>query len=165
LDYLGRLDHQIKIRGQRIEPAEIDTALQTHPGVTRAVTVTHPAPDGSLHLAAYYTSATPLAAAELRAHLRDRLPAAMVPTYLTHLADLPLLPNGKTDRKQLPPPAESADGEPETEYVAPRNELEEELGADLDRGARSAEDRRCARRLPRAGRPLAARRTNRLPRP
>ncbi|MFI6376430.1 phosphopantetheine-binding protein, partial [Streptomyces sp. NPDC050546] len=120
LDYLGRLDHQIKIRGQRIEPAEIDTALQTHPDVLHAITTVHVSADGTTHLAAYYTApdgAEPPAAPDLRAHLRNRLPAAMVPAHLTHLPELPQLPNGKVDRKRLPAPGGQTGGLPK---VAPR---------------------------------------------
>ncbi|MFE5811683.1 amino acid adenylation domain-containing protein, partial [Streptomyces sp. NPDC056491] len=107
LEYLGRNDHQIKIRGQRIEPAEIDTALHTHPDITHTITTTHTTPDGTTHLATYYTTTphtTPPTPQQLRTHLRTHLPTAMIPTYLTHLTHLPQLPNGKTNTKQLPPP-------------------------------------------------------------
>ncbi|MFD3518836.1 AMP-binding protein, partial [Streptomyces sp. NPDC058663] len=105
LEYLGRNDHQIKIRGQRIEPAEIDTALHTHPHITHTITTTHTTPDHTTHLATYYTTTphtTPPTPQQLRTHLHTHLPTAMIPTYLTHLTHLPQLPNGKTDTTQLP---------------------------------------------------------------
>ncbi|MER7901629.1 amino acid adenylation domain-containing protein, partial [Streptomyces sp. NPDC096046] len=111
LTYLGRTDHQIKIRGQRIEPAEIDTALHTHPAITHTITTTHttthPDNTSTTHLATYYTThphTTPPTPDQLRTHLRTHLPTAMIPTYLTHLPHLPQLPNGKTDHHQLPTP-------------------------------------------------------------
>ncbi|MFE6166221.1 amino acid adenylation domain-containing protein, partial [Streptomyces sp. NPDC056486] len=106
ITYLGRTDHQIKIRGQRIEPAEIDTALHTHPDITHTITTTHTTDDGHTHLATYYTTNTPTppTPTQLRTHLTQHLPPAMIPTYLTHLTTLPQHPNGKTNTTQLPPP-------------------------------------------------------------
>ena len=129
LEYLGRNDHQIKIRGQRIEPAEIDTALQTHPHITHTITTTHTTPDHTTHLATYYTTppnTQPPTPTQLRTHLRHHLPTAMIPTYLTHLTHLPQLPNGKTNTQQLPPPSAEFSGAG-AEYVEPRNEVEKEL--------------------------------------
>ncbi|MFF1700222.1 amino acid adenylation domain-containing protein, partial [Streptomyces sp. NPDC058257] len=75
ITYLGRTDHQIKIRGQRIEPAEIDTALQTHPHITHTITTTHTTTDGHTHLATYYTTNTPTppTPTQLRTHLTHHL--------------------------------------------------------------------------------------------
>ena len=107
LDYLGRTDHQVKLRGQRIELGEIETTLQTHPHITHTITTTHTTPDHTTHLATYYTTppnTQPPTPTQLRTHLRHHLPTAMIPTYLTHLTHLPQLPNGKTNTQQLPPP-------------------------------------------------------------
>ncbi|WP_447050613.1 amino acid adenylation domain-containing protein [Streptomyces rosealbus] len=131
LTYHGRTDHQIKIRGQRIEPAEIDTALQTHPHITHTITTTHTTPDHHTHLATYYTTNTPTppTPTQLRTHLTHHLPPAMIPTYLTHLTTLPQHPNGKINTTQLPPPVADFEGLGAAggEHVEPRDEVEREL--------------------------------------
>ncbi|HWM94490.1 MAG TPA: amino acid adenylation domain-containing protein [Thermoanaerobaculia bacterium] len=98
IEVLGRLDHQIKLRGVRIEPGEIEAALATHPGVREAVVGLR---EG--RLVAWWTGERD---AEMRDHLRERLPDAMVPTVFQHLDALPLTPHGKVDRRALPTPAE-----------------------------------------------------------
>ncbi len=136
VEYLGRLDHQVKVRGHRIELGEIEVALLTYPGLREAVVVVRSdrsdGSDGSdRSLAAYFVAAgepapTP---AELRDHLRGRLSEPMVPAFFTRLERLPLNPNGKVDRKALPAP-ETAEAEPGGPAVAPRgpaNPLEELL--------------------------------------
>ncbi len=106
LEYLGRLDHQVKVRGYRVELGEIEAALIAFPGVRDAVVVALDEPGGDRSLAAYFVAAgEPVpTAAELRAHLRSRLIEPMVPASFTHLDRLPLSPNGKVDRKALPAP-------------------------------------------------------------
>ncbi len=104
VEYLGRLDHQIKIRGQRIEPAEIEAALVDHPAVDQALVTTTPDADGTPQLVAYLTEkpgAVPLDAGPLRGFLAERLPAAMMPASLVRLETFPLLANGKVDLKAL----------------------------------------------------------------
>ncbi|MEA2603212.1 MAG: hypothetical protein QOF89_4204 [Acidobacteriota bacterium] len=106
LDFLGRTDHQVKIRGFRIEIGEIEAALRSCPQVGDAAVIGRRDPHGDLDLVAYWVrgegaSAT---AAELREHLRGRLPAYMVPSLWVELAGLPLTPNGKLDRQALPAP-------------------------------------------------------------
>jgi amino acid adenylation domain-containing protein/thioester reductase-like protein len=104
LRYLGRTDHQLKIRGYRVEPAEIEAALARHPAVAECV-VTAPGGD----LTAYIVPRGPAPApAELRRHLHAILPDYMMPAAIITLARLPLTPNGKTDRTALPPPAPAA---------------------------------------------------------
>jgi amino acid adenylation domain-containing protein len=103
LEFLGRVDSQIKLRGFRIEPGEIETALADHPLVATAVVVLRERAGESI-LAAYFTSPegdVPDGAA-LRAHLLTRLPPYMVPSVFVPLDDLPLTPNGKIDRRALP---------------------------------------------------------------
>ncbi|MBX9602038.1 MAG: LLM class flavin-dependent oxidoreductase [Bryobacteraceae bacterium] len=108
LEFLGRLDQQVKIRGHRIEIAEVEAALLRHEGVREAAAVAVRNGDSEDSLAAYYVPADKtIPGEELRAFLRSVLPEAMVPTYLTPLADLPLTPNGKLDRKSLPRPKAS----------------------------------------------------------
>src|SRR6185312_11057139 len=122
IEYLGRLDHQVKIRGVRIELGEIEAALTALPGVREAV-VTVREDRSEKRLVAYVVGDLP--AEDLRQALRERLPEAMVPSLFVPLAVLPLTANGKLDRKALPapePPGARASGS-----VAPRTREEEIL--------------------------------------
>ncbi|HEX2188606.1 MAG TPA: amino acid adenylation domain-containing protein, partial [Longimicrobiaceae bacterium] len=122
LEYLGRTDHQVKVRGFRIELGEVEAALREHARVGEAVAVVREDAPGDRRLVAYVTgeAATP---AELRAHLRERLPEHMVPGAFVALERLPLTANGKVDRRALPAPELGAAGA----YVAPRTATEEVL--------------------------------------
>ncbi|MGW4249212.1 non-ribosomal peptide synthetase, partial [Nocardia sp. NPDC004722] len=106
LEYVGRGDFQVKLRGMRIELGEIDAVLNTHPGVEIAVTVARPAANGGTVLAAYVVphAGHDLAEAELLDHAGRRLPPYMVPGTVTVLGALPLTANGKVDRRALPEP-------------------------------------------------------------
>ncbi|MFD6227984.1 amino acid adenylation domain-containing protein [Streptomyces sp. NPDC060232] len=101
LEFVGRTDHQVKVRGFRVEPGEIEQVLAGYPGVAGAVVVAH---EG--RLAAYVTAGAPDAAdpAALRAHLAERLPEHMVPATVTPLDAFPLTAGGKVDRAALPKP-------------------------------------------------------------
>src|SRR6185503_1131272 len=106
IEFLGRTDHQVKVRGFRIELGEIEARLSEHPGVREAVVVARDEGDGDKRLVAYYTprpvdTASPQA---LRAHLSTILPEHMVPAAYVALDTLPLIPNGKVDRRRLPAP-------------------------------------------------------------
>jgi amino acid adenylation domain-containing protein len=103
LEYLGRIDFQVKIRGFRIELGEIEAALTAHPDVREAVVVVDGEGDDR-RLIGYLVPAGSLPEAELREHLRARLPEHMVPALLIPLPALPLTPNGKVDKKALPAP-------------------------------------------------------------
>jgi amino acid adenylation domain-containing protein len=122
LEYLGRLDFQVKIRGLRIEPGEIETALSTDPAVREAVVTARPGPTGDPRLVAYVVSAADgeLLVDGLRERLRQRLPQHMVPSAFVLMDALPLTPSGKVDRKALPEP----DAEP-AGFTAPRTPVEE----------------------------------------
>jgi amino acid adenylation domain-containing protein len=101
LEYLGRLDHQVKLRGHRIELGEIENALERHPAVRRAVVTVQQGPQGP-HLVAYVTAATEVVAGDVFRFLRDSLPGYMVPSILQVLDEFPLTPSGKINRRQLP---------------------------------------------------------------
>ncbi|MFD8749900.1 amino acid adenylation domain-containing protein [Kitasatospora sp. NPDC059577] len=128
IEYLGRLDHQVKIRGLRIELGDVETALAAHPQVHAAVVAAHPAATGGSRLVGYLVGAVPDVPdlPDLRKHLGELLPDYMIPTAWVRLAELPLTASGKTDRKALPAPD---DGRPElaTAYLAPRTPTERTL--------------------------------------
>ena len=115
IEFLGRVDHQVKIRGQRIEPGEIEAALLAQPGVREAVVV---ARDGQL--IAYVVGDAGIEG--LRLSLRERLPESMVPAAFVTVETLPLTPNGKVDRKALPAPERRS---AEESWRAPRTPVEE----------------------------------------
>ena len=119
----GRADHQVKIRGHRVELGEIESVLVRHPAVASAVVAAH---DGALLVAYWVSRNGPASAEALRDFLAERLPAAMVPGRFVRLTELPLTPNGKIDRKRLPAPDFSRP-ELEKEFVAPRTPIEKAL--------------------------------------
>jgi amino acid adenylation domain-containing protein len=126
LQHLGRLDRQLKIRGSRVEPGEIESALLAHPRVVSAVVVPRDGDRGDRRLVAYVVpNGVAPTAAELRALLGASLPTHMVPeTYVT-LAALPVNASGKVDRAALPPPGEVTHAGAHS--VAPRTALEEQV--------------------------------------
>ncbi|MFJ8768784.1 amino acid adenylation domain-containing protein [Streptomyces clavifer] len=102
LRYLGRVDDEFKISGQRVQPAEVESALLSHPGISDAAVVGQVLPDGTRRLTAHLIAAAgrpPLSA--VRDHLKARLPAAMIPTSIGFLPRLPRTASGKTDRAAL----------------------------------------------------------------
>ncbi len=106
LEFLGRVDDQVKVRGYRVEPGEVEAALVLCAGVREAVVVAREDEPGRARLVAYLVAdagAAP-APAELRARLRERVPEYMVPSAFVALETLPLTPNGKVDRRALPAP-------------------------------------------------------------
>jgi amino acid adenylation domain-containing protein len=114
IDFLGRIDHQVKLRGLRIEPGEIQAALSQHPAVQESVVVMREDLPGNKRLVAYVVyppNKTPLAA-DLRGFLKAKLPDYMIPSAFVMLDALPLTPSGKVDRRALPAPDR---GRPETE--------------------------------------------------
>jgi acyl carrier protein len=101
LEFLGRVDHQIKIRGNRIEPGEIQACLLTHPGVREAYVMAQEGSKGIYRLVAYVVGRA-FDPGLLRDHIVQRLPEFMAPSAFVFLDALPLTPNGKVDRKRLP---------------------------------------------------------------
>lgn len=128
LDFLGRIDGQVKIRGHRIEVAEIEAALVRHPAVREAAVMARTYGPGDKRLVAYVVPAegAALADGELREALKKTLPDAMIPSVFVTLRALPLTPNGKLDRRALPEPGR-ARPDLGSEPLAPRTGTEETL--------------------------------------
>ncbi|MCI0912462.1 non-ribosomal peptide synthetase [Pseudomonas putida] len=121
LEYLGRLDQQVKVRGFRVEPEEVQACLLSQPGVEQALVLIHQDAVGA-QLVGYYSGSAQ--AETLLANLAERLPAYMVPAQLIALEHMPLGPSGKVDRKALPAPAWQ-----QREHVEPQTALEQEVVA------------------------------------
>jgi amino acid adenylation domain-containing protein len=127
IEYLGRNDFQVKVRGFRIELSEIEARLAEHPGVKEAVVVAREESAGDRRLVAYYTESATMAvdAETLRAHVLKALPEYMAPAAYVRLPELPLTSNGKIDRKALPTPDREAYAS--RGYEAPVGEVEATL--------------------------------------
>jgi amino acid adenylation domain-containing protein len=127
IEYLGRNDHQVKIRGNRIELGEVESTLCQHPAVVAAVALAREDTPGDKRLVAYVVtrSGTTVSFNDLRDLLKERLPDYMVPAAFVMLDALPLSLNGKVDRSVLPPPP--LERELDDEFVSPRTPLEAEL--------------------------------------
>jgi amino acid adenylation domain-containing protein len=127
LEYLGRVDQQVKVRGYRIELGEIESVLLGQAGVRAAVVVAREEADGNKRLVGYVVAEDPDEAAlvnELRSRLQEQLPAYMVPSVLMVLESLPLTANGKVDRKGLPAPHAEEAHRP---YEPPEGKIERVL--------------------------------------
>jgi amino acid adenylation domain-containing protein len=136
LEFVGRVDRQVKLRGFRIELGEIEAALARHPRVREAVAMVSHGRTGEPLLAAWFAPDWPSAAAELRLLLGESLPGHMVPAALTGVAALPRTASGKVDRDALPEPAGQAGGSagaaaggPASRFVPPVTALERTLAA------------------------------------
>lgn len=126
LEYCGRLDDQMKIRGYRVELGEIAYTLNNISGIKDAIVTARPDKNGEICLVAYLVADRDTNAADLRTLLSKELPQYMLPDYFVQLGKMPLTSNGKVDKKSLPDP----DGialETNVTYVAPRNAVEEKL--------------------------------------
>jgi acyl carrier protein len=127
LEFLGREDYQIKIRGFRVEPGEIEAVLEGHDSVEQACVVMRAGETGEKHLVAHVVFKAGLeprpADHQIKDYLRTQLPEYMVPGIIVELSSLPLTANGKLDRKALPDVKVERKGN----YVAPRNPIEEVL--------------------------------------
>lgn len=107
LEYLGRIDGQVKIRGHRVEPREVASALCSVPGVRDAIVVDHTTEVRGTYLVGYYAADAPIDPAQLREQLSRTLPAFMLPAHFTRINSIPLTPNGKADRRALPAPQDT----------------------------------------------------------
>ena len=133
LEHLGRLDFQVKVRGYRIELGEIESVLVEIPGVTRAVVMAREDRPGDVRLVGYVVIADGATLDEdvVRAQLKGQLPDYMLPQHLIQLAAIPLLPNGKIDRKALPAPTmQSATAK--AMRLAPSNDFERRVAAAME---------------------------------
>jgi len=125
LDFVGRNDDQVKVRGFRVELGEIEARLREHPGVRETVVLVREDVPGDRRLVAYCVAEEAADAEALRAHLAGRLPEYMVPAAYVRLDALPLTPSGKLERRALPAP--EGEAYVSREYEAPVNETEEAL--------------------------------------
>jgi hypothetical protein len=130
VEHLGRLDQQIKVRGYRIEPGEIETYLSENPAVTNCAVALYENRPGDQRLIAYYVpdALVSTTVTALRSHLKSYLPSYMIPQHFIEIDSLPLTPNGKIDRNALPNPDGSIDSG--QQYAAPSTDAEKQL-ADL----------------------------------
>ena len=130
LEYLGRLDHQVKVRGMRVEPAGVEVILRRMAELSNAAVIARRGADGTQELVAYVVpnelpGPTVMA---IRQYLSDELPRYMVPSEIVMLDELALTPNGKVDRSALPEPARLRP-QPAQEQVRPRTDVERQLVA------------------------------------
>jgi amino acid adenylation domain-containing protein len=129
LQHLGRLDNQVKVRGYRIEPGEIESCLAEHPDVRQCAVAMREARPGDQRLLAWYVAegGRQTTVTSLRSHLKSLLPSYMIPQHFVEIDALPLTPNGKIDRSALPLPG----GAPAAEdrFVPPASDAEKRLAA------------------------------------
>jgi amino acid adenylation domain-containing protein len=126
MEYIGRIDNQVKIRGYRIELAEIENALLKIDGVKEAIVLVIPGVDEEKSLAAYLVAANQLDVQQVRIELSKHVPAHMIPAYFIQLDEIPLTTNGKADKNALRKLYKSGINHG-VEYIAARNELEQQL--------------------------------------
>jgi amino acid adenylation domain-containing protein len=128
IEFLGRMDHQVKVRGFRLEPGELAVVLLQHPALRDAAVVTDRDGRGDTMLVAYVVPAASIDVVELKAFLRERVPEFMMPAAIVSVASLPLNANGKLDRSALPPP-HAGRSSPAEERMASRTDTEAAVAA------------------------------------
>src|ERR1051326_3528195 len=129
LQYLGRSDSQVKLRGFRIELDEIASVLRQHPQISDALVLAERSSTGDQRLVSYVVGESAPAQRQLRSYLQERLPEYMIPSRMVLVQEIPLLPNGKVDRRALERAGaiESGHDQEERQHVGPRNPAEEKL--------------------------------------
>lgn len=130
IEFLGRIDQQVKIRGYRIEPGEIENTLLKLNGIKEAAVVAREE-QGNKYLCAYYSSEVDYGEDEMKDELKKYLPDYMIPAWFIKMTSLPLIPNGKIDKKQLPQPDRFMDIT--DDYEAPRNKEERAIASVLEK--------------------------------
>ncbi len=128
IEYLERIDNQIKIRGLRIELGEIENKILTYPNIKKACVIKQTINNRDF-ISAYFTVNKRINISELRKYLSKYLPKYMVPSYFTVLDDFPYTPNGKINKKVLPLPKEILNSDKPNEYTAPKTDLEKKFVA------------------------------------
>jgi aspartate racemase len=130
IEFLGRADQQVKVRGQRIELTEIESVLNDFPAIKEAAVLARDDTNGDKRLVAYFApnEGETVQTSRLRTHLKNKLPDYMVPSAFVTLDRLPMTPTGKLDRKALPAPDNTRPDIAE-KYLAPRNPVEEVVAA------------------------------------
>jgi amino acid adenylation domain-containing protein/thioester reductase-like protein len=126
IQFIGRVDNQVKIRGHRIELGDIEAAICQYPEVLEAAVITREDNVGEKQLVAYLVAAENQNYSKLRAYLKEKLPEYMVPTVFVMMDKFPLTPNGKVDRRALPAPSQDRP-ELDVPMVEPTNEIERDL--------------------------------------
>jgi tyrocidine synthetase-3 len=125
IEFSGRIDNQVKIRGFRIELEEIESKLLSYHQVEETIVLAKERDNREKYLCAYLVTKDEIPISQLREHLLNHLPGYIIPSYFVFLAQMPLTPNGKIDRKSLPEPEKNAVND--HHYIAPRDALEEKL--------------------------------------
>ncbi|MCP3738294.1 amino acid adenylation domain-containing protein [Rossellomorea sp. BNER] len=124
IQFLGRIDHQVKVRGHRVELGEIESALVSHPNVKNGSVRDWKNEQNEMNLCAYVVLNEAISSNELKMFIGQKLPDYMIPSFVMEIEEMPLTSNGKVDRRALPKP----DGiEAQGEYVAPVTEIEKKL--------------------------------------
>jgi len=129
INFLGRIDNQVKLRGHRIELGEIEACLESHKNITQAVVTAREIAAGDTRLVAYLLTNSPVSDADLRGLLAGSLPDYMIPSYFVTLDAMPLTPNQKVDRKALPEPQMSKVQVRKQVHTTPENNTEQQIAA------------------------------------
>lgn len=125
IKYLGRVDYQVKIRGNRVELGEIESCLLKYPDIRESVVIAPVDEDGNSYLGAYFVADHTISHSDLRHYLQNELPTYMIPSYFIQMDSFKLTSSGKLDRKMLPMPDNT--NKSGKKYHAPVNDREEEI--------------------------------------
>ena len=123
IEFIGRNDHQVKLRGNRIELGEIEYVLSNHPKIKSAVVDCRTIHDDIALIAYYIHNSSEVSIEEIQDHLKEQLPGYMIPSFFVNVDVFPLTANGKLNKKLLPSPSATY----KKKYIAPSNEVEEQL--------------------------------------